>query len=110
MTPALLPLFFCRVLQMLDYNVPGGKLNRGMAVYDVLASIKGDEVRASSCRRSVDPVGATGSLLSSAALLHPDLREHPPTGAFLPLHKHTIRHPAMTTRSRPTRWDGALSG
>jgi hypothetical protein len=32
--------------QMLDYNVPGGKLNRGMAVYDVLASIKGAEVRA----------------------------------------------------------------
>lgn len=31
--------------QMLDYNVPGGKLNRGMAVYDVLASIKGAEVR-----------------------------------------------------------------
>lgn len=26
-----------------DYNVPGGKLNRGMAVYDVLASIKGAE-------------------------------------------------------------------
>jgi ATP-dependent protease ClpP protease subunit len=32
---------------MLDYNVPGGKLNRGMAVYDVLASIKGAEVRKS---------------------------------------------------------------
>jgi farnesyl diphosphate synthase len=31
-------------VQMLDYNVPGGKLNRGMAVYDVLASIKGAEV------------------------------------------------------------------
>ncbi len=30
-------------LQMLDYNVPGGKLNRGMAVYDVLAAIKGDK-------------------------------------------------------------------
>lgn len=29
--------------EMLDYNVPGGKLNRGMAVYDVLASIKGPE-------------------------------------------------------------------
>lgn len=32
-------------LQMLDYNVPGGKLNRGMAVYDVLAAIKGEDVR-----------------------------------------------------------------
>jgi hypothetical protein len=30
--------------QMLDYNVPGGKLNRGMAVYDVLAAMKGSEV------------------------------------------------------------------
>ena len=26
---------------MIDYNVPGGKLNRGMAVYDVLAAIQG---------------------------------------------------------------------
>lgn len=32
--------------QMTDYNVPGGKLNRGMAVYDVLAAIKGAEVSA----------------------------------------------------------------
>lgn len=31
------------IKEMLDYNVPGGKLNRGMAVYDVLAAIKGDE-------------------------------------------------------------------
>ena len=31
--------------QNLDYNVPGGKLNRGMAVYDVLAAIKGKQVR-----------------------------------------------------------------
>jgi len=29
--------------EMLDFNVPGGKLNRGMAVYDVLAAIKGAE-------------------------------------------------------------------
>ncbi|GBF93349.1 farnesyl diphosphate synthase [Raphidocelis subcapitata] len=28
---------------MLDYNVPGGKLNRGMAVYDVIAAIKGKD-------------------------------------------------------------------
>lgn len=27
--------------KMIDYNVPGGKLNRGMAVYDVLAAIRG---------------------------------------------------------------------
>jgi farnesyl diphosphate synthase len=31
---------------MNDYTVPGGKLNRGMAVYDVLAAIKGTKVRA----------------------------------------------------------------
>lgn len=30
--------------QILDYNVPGGKLNRGMAVYDVLVAILGAEV------------------------------------------------------------------
>ena len=29
---------------MLDFNVPGGKLNRGMAVLDVLKAIKGTEV------------------------------------------------------------------
>ena len=29
---------------MLDYNVPGGKLNRGMAVADVLSAIKEGEV------------------------------------------------------------------
>lgn len=36
-------------LQMTDYTVPGGKLNRGMAVYDVLASIKGAEVGILRC-------------------------------------------------------------
>jgi farnesyl diphosphate synthase len=30
--------------EMLDYNVPGGKLNRGMAVYDVLFAIKGADL------------------------------------------------------------------
>lgn len=29
---------------MLEFNVPGGKLNRGMAVLDVLKAIKGSEV------------------------------------------------------------------
>jgi len=33
-------------MQVLDYNVPGGKLNRGMAVFDVLEAIKGADVRA----------------------------------------------------------------
>lgn len=28
--------------KVMDYNVPGGKLNRGMAVYDVLSAIKED--------------------------------------------------------------------
>ena len=31
--------------QMLDYNVPGGKLNRGMAVADVLTAVKEGQVR-----------------------------------------------------------------
>lgn len=29
---------------MLDYNVPGGKLNRGMAVLDVLMALKQGKV------------------------------------------------------------------
>lgn len=35
--------------QVNDYNVPGGKLNRGMAVYDVIAAIKGAEVGGLPC-------------------------------------------------------------
>lgn len=31
-------------VQVMDYNVPGGKLNRGMAVYDVVSAIKGADV------------------------------------------------------------------
>ena len=32
------------VCKMLDYNVPGGKLNRGMAVADTLAAVRHPEV------------------------------------------------------------------
>eukprot|EP00201_Polytomella_parva_P008941 CAMPEP_0175056390 /NCGR_PEP_ID=MMETSP0052_2-20121109/10642_1 /TAXON_ID=51329 ORGANISM="Polytomella parva, Strain SAG 63-3" /NCGR_SAMPLE_ID=MMETSP0052_2 /ASSEMBLY_ACC=CAM_ASM_000194 /LENGTH=354 /DNA_ID=CAMNT_0016321407 /DNA_START=2121 /DNA_END=3185 /DNA_ORIENTATION=- len=28
--------------EVMDYNVPGGKLNRGLAVYDVIVSLKGE--------------------------------------------------------------------
>lgn len=38
---------------MLDYNVPGGKLNRGMAVLDVLRALKGT-VRATLTRKQVN--------------------------------------------------------
>lgn len=31
-------------MQMLEFNVPGGKLNRGMAVLDVLKALQGTEV------------------------------------------------------------------
>lgn len=34
---------WCCELQMLDYNVPGGKLNRGMAVLDALRALRGDD-------------------------------------------------------------------
>lgn len=34
---------------MLDYNVPGGKLNRGMAVADALVVIKGKQVGCAQC-------------------------------------------------------------
>lgn len=40
---SLCPLLY-PTSQILDYNVPGGKLNRGMAVYDVLVAILGSEV------------------------------------------------------------------
>ena len=39
---AVVPIIIA--LQMLEFNVPGGKLNRGMAVLDVLRAIKGSEV------------------------------------------------------------------
>lgn len=32
-------------LQMLDYNVPGGKLNRGLAVADILGHLQQDKAR-----------------------------------------------------------------
>ena len=57
---------------MLDYNVPGGKLNRGMAVYDVLASIKGPEVRCAERRTGQRTTGqgtATGRSLPAPLLL-----------------------------------------
>ena len=39
---------------MLDYNVPKGKLVRGMTVFEVVAAIRGSEVRhALSCEITV---------------------------------------------------------
>jgi len=35
---------------MLDYNVPKGKLVRGMTVFDVVRSIKGDKVTKEDAR------------------------------------------------------------
>jgi hypothetical protein len=63
-------------MQMLDYNVPGGKLNRGMAVYDVLAAIKGAEVidqmlESAAQNMQMQPVFQPSSLqLNSRASLH----------------------------------------
>ena len=34
----------CLVVQMFMYNAVGGKLNRGMAVYDTVAALKGGVV------------------------------------------------------------------
>ena len=42
--------------QMLDYNVPGGKLNRGMAVADILRVFKKGEVGPCSTRTLCNPV------------------------------------------------------
>jgi ATP-dependent protease ClpP protease subunit len=52
---------------MLDYNVPGGKLNRGMAVLDVLQALKGDQVRlfkglaSAMCCRTMAATHASGA-------------------------------------------------
>ena len=40
------PTFPTHPTQMIDYNVPGGKLNRGMAVADALAALRSTTVEA----------------------------------------------------------------
>ena len=45
--------------QMLDYNVPGGKLNRGMAVRDVLTALKQTAVRSQPSQLVEDSTHAT---------------------------------------------------
>jgi hypothetical protein len=47
--------------QVMDYNVPGGKLNRGMAVYDVLAAIKGQDVSMTLAKLRVRALCIRGS-------------------------------------------------
>ena len=51
-------------MQMLDYNVPGGKLNRGMAVLDVVKALRGKVclwqpcficAGLSACARNLEP-------------------------------------------------------
>ena len=44
---------------MLDFNVPGGKLNRGMAVLDVLKAIKGTEVELALHEMNFQPSAIT---------------------------------------------------
>src|SRR3989339_770988 len=40
------------VREMFDYNVPGGKLNRGMAVIDTLAVLKGATLSENEIRKA----------------------------------------------------------
>jgi hypothetical protein len=39
-------VFGLEIMQMLDFNVPGGKLNRGLAVADLLLILKDGQVHA----------------------------------------------------------------
>lgn len=45
-------------MQMLEFNVPGGKLNRGMAVLDTLKALRGNKV----CRSLLPHVASPDSL------------------------------------------------
>jgi hypothetical protein len=61
--------------EMLDYNVPGGKLNRGMAVYDVLAAIRGaDGVSAEDAFRA-NALGWCIELLQAFFLVADDIMD-----------------------------------
>lgn len=57
---------------MLDYNVPGGKLNRGMAVADVLKAVKETEV-SNGMPRADSTFQASSSYPSQRAYCRPHL-------------------------------------
>eukprot|EP00775_Hariotina_reticulata_P012243 gene12243-12380_t len=61
--------------EMLDYNVPGGKLNRGMAVYDVLASIKGADALTSDDIFKANAVGWCIEWLQAFFLVADDIMD-----------------------------------
>jgi len=61
--------------QVLDYNVPGGKLNRGMAVYDVLEAIKGPEGISESDAFKANALGWCVEWLQAFFLVADDLMD-----------------------------------
>ena len=65
--------------QMLDYNVPGGKLNRGMAVADALAAVTGVEnagALPSTARFQADVAGWCIELLQACFLVADDIMDN----------------------------------
>ncbi|KAI8467621.1 MAG: farnesyl diphosphate synthase [Monoraphidium minutum] len=61
--------------EMLDYTVPGGKLNRGMAVYDVIAAIKGAENLTSDEIFKANALGWCIELLQAFFLVADDIMD-----------------------------------
>lgn len=77
---------------MLEFNVPGGKLNRGMAVLDVLKALQGTEV-------SHQKVKVTVTVQPPVAGQAPPLMHNPDCNA--------CRMLMMTKPSKPMFWVGA---
>ncbi|KAK9837863.1 hypothetical protein WJX74_006667 [Apatococcus lobatus] len=61
--------------KMLNYNVPGGKLNRGMAVADVLSALRGDKECTREEKLSADILGWCIELLQAFFLVADDVMD-----------------------------------
>jgi farnesyl diphosphate synthase len=64
------------LLETLDYNVPGGKLNRGMAVLDVLRALKGDQEITSEEAQSANILGWCIEWLQAFFLVADDIMDN----------------------------------
>jgi len=61
--------------RMLEYTVPGGKVNRGMTVVSVVESLRPDLVRTAEQRRSVAALGWTIELMQASFLVADDMMD-----------------------------------
>jgi geranylgeranyl pyrophosphate synthase len=76
--------------QSLDYNVPGGKLNRGMSVVDTLTILKGSELTENEYYRAAI-LGWCIELVRTSS-----------HSSFTSLSAHTYTHSSKPTSSSPT--------